>query len=387
MFQLWHNFPFQARMPCPPSIFKLKAPAYQWSNCAGNLKNFQQTEWLNSEVDDKIVFERVNDFEILQVTVCYTRASVSFLSPKVFVRLPPKIQSSPKSCFKRFSAANQEEIRVKCEFTAEMKTAFVTIRHTFLVLEGSEAESLLGPHFLETHKGELFFSKLKLRFNRATSAKLFHRRGPVQSWHYPVLRVVARETSFIPFGHEAIIPVKNDTDDQTLFATERIFETSQSSCDKQNVMAFNAHSEHQEYGVPARIINLGEGWTIYKSSTLGTITILQVDTLSQDNAAIEDKQKHSGITKYDIKSVLQQAKAVLNEICHAKFAQGNRDFWVVFSKDESDIRICDLVNHRMQAQPGSTPVKHPTRRMPMHLKQTCIKIGQTPWAWTHRPIP
>ena len=83
-------------------------------------------------------------------------------------------------------------------------------------MEASEAKYLLGLEFLETHECDPIFSEKKLRLNRDTSANLFYRTTPVQSWHYPLMRVVARETSVIPFGHEAIILGKIDLDDHTL---------------------------------------------------------------------------------------------------------------------------------------------------------------------------
>ena len=267
-------------MPCPTPKFKLKAPAYQRGSCAGNSKSLQQTECLNSVVDDKSVFVRVTVCEIPVDAVCDTGASVSCLSPKAFVRLPQKIQSSLKPCSKRLLAANQGEIKVKGEVTVEMKITSMTFRHTFLVLETAEAECLLRPDCLETHKCNPMFSEMKLRLNRGTSANLFHRTAPVQSWHYPVRRVVARETYFIPSGHEAIFLGKIDLHDHTLLTKAGIFEPSQPFCDKQNALAFNTLSELQEDAIPTRIINSGEDRMIYKGSTIGTFTILHDDTFA-----------------------------------------------------------------------------------------------------------
>ena len=101
-----------------------------------------------------------------------------------------------------------------------------------------------------------------------------------------------------------------------------------------NVLAFNTLSELQDDAIPARIINPGEDRMINKGSTLGTFTILQADTFTQNNVAIQPKQKHTTITKFDLKNVLHQAKAVLNESSHATFAQLLRDFSVVFSEDQ-----------------------------------------------------
>ena len=166
-------------------------------------------------MDDKSVLLRVTVCEFPLDAVCDTGASVSCLSPKVFVRLPTKIQLSLKPCSNRLLASNQGKIKVKGDVTVELKIASMTFRQTFFLLEASEAECLLGLDFLETHKCDPMFFEMKVRSNRDTSAKLFHRTAPVQSWHYPVMRVVARESSFIPSGHEAFILGKIDLDDHT----------------------------------------------------------------------------------------------------------------------------------------------------------------------------
>ena len=213
-------------MPCPTPKFKLRAPAYHRGNCTGNLKNLQQTERSNSVVDGNSVFVRVTVCEVTLDAVCDTDASVSCLSPKVFVRLPPKIQSSLKRCSKQLLAAHQGGIKLKGKLAVEMKTASISFRHTFLVLEASGAECLLGLDFLEKQKCDPMFSKMKLRLNRGTSANFFYRTAPVQSWHYPVMRVVAREISFILSGHEAIILGEIDLNDHTLLKKAGIFEPS-----------------------------------------------------------------------------------------------------------------------------------------------------------------
>ena len=78
------------------------------------------------------------------------------------------------------------------------------------------------------------------------------------------MRAVARETSFTPSGHEAIILDKIDLDDDNLLKRAGIFEPSQSFCDKRKVLAFNTISELQEVAMPARIIDPGEDRIIYQ---------------------------------------------------------------------------------------------------------------------------
>ena len=178
---------------------------------------------------------------------------------------------------------------------------------------------------------------MTLRLNRGTSANNFYRTAPAPSWHYHVMRVVARETFFILSGHEAFSQVKTDLDENTLLTKAGIFEPSQSFWGKQSVLPFNTFSELQEDCIPARIINSAENRMIYQGSTLGAFTILQNSTFAQKIIAIQSKQKHTAITIYDLKSILNQAKVVLNESSHAKIAQLLRKVSVVFSKDEWDI--------------------------------------------------
>ena len=180
---------------------------------------------------------------------------------------------------------------------------------------------------------------------------------------------VARETSFIPSGHDAIILGKKVLEDHTLVTIEGICEPSQYFCDKRNVLVFNTLSELPEDAIPARIIDPGQHRMIYKGSTLETVTMLQNNTFAQVNVAIQSKQKHTAITKYDLKSILHQEMPVMNEIFHATLEQLLRDFSVVVSKDEWHIGKRDLVQHRIQVYPLSTPVKLPNRRLPMHFKR------------------
>ena len=102
-------------------------------------------------------------------------------------------------------------------------------------------------------------------------------------------------------------------------------------------------------------------------------TILEAATLAQNIIAINQKQQQSGITKYDLTSVLYQAKPVLKEKSPAEFAQLFRDFPIVFCKDQWNMGKCDLVQHRIQNYPNSTPVKLPNHRMLKHFKSDFLK--------------
>ena len=138
---------------------------------------------------------------------------------------------------------------------------------------------------------------------------------------------------------------------------------------QQNVLVFNTLSTIQEDAMSAGIINPGEDRTIYQSSTLRTFTIQGADTLAQNNVAIEQKQKRSAVTKYNLRSVLHQATRVLIESSrYAKFAQLLRDFSVVLSRNERNIAKSDLVQHRIQVNQASTPGRLPYRQLSMDSK-------------------
>ena len=51
-----------------------------------------------------------------------------------------------------------------------------------------------------------------------------------------------------------------------------------------------------------------------------------------------------------------------------------KEFSDIFSKSEWDLGKCDVTTHRIEAEPGSKPVKIPTRRMPLHYKEDLQKI-------------
>ena len=102
-----------------------------------------------------------------------------------------------------------------------MKITSKIFGHTFPVLEPSEDECLLSLDFLETNKFNPMFSEEELRLNRDFSANFLHRTAPLQSWTYPVMTKVKRETSFIPCGHEENILGKVDLDGLPLLKKQK----------------------------------------------------------------------------------------------------------------------------------------------------------------------
>ena len=184
--------------------------------------------------------------------------------------------------------------------------------------------------------------------------------------------VVARETSFIPSGHDAIVLGKIDLDAHTFLAKAVIVESSQQFCAKLNDLAFNTLSKLQEDAIPASIINLEEDRMVYKGSTLGPFSILQNDAFNQNKVATQSKQMPTASPKYDHKSILHKAKPVMNGNSHAKFAQLLHDC-SVFSKVEWDIGKCDLVQHRIQVYPSLLRSGFPIAGLQCISKQTFKK--------------
>ena len=86
---------------------------------------------------------------------------------------------------------------------------------------------------------------------------------------------MAKETSLITSGYEAIILGKIDFDDHILLTKKRKFEPSIFFCDQPNVLSFNNVSELQAESIPARIFYPAEYRMIYRGSTLAIFTIQQ----------------------------------------------------------------------------------------------------------------
>ena len=73
------------------------------------------------------------------------------------------------------------------------------------MLKSSEADCLLGLHFLEDSHCDALFSSMQLRFPKSQTVPLFHSRKALLGPSPEQVKVLARQTTFNPAGHEAVI--------------------------------------------------------------------------------------------------------------------------------------------------------------------------------------
>ena len=325
---------------------------------------------LNSVIDNKSVFVNLEVCSSPVTAVCDTGASVSCISQRLLKRLPVNFQNRLQPAHRRLLAANQAEIPVSGTVTLPISLASNRYQQQFFVLKSSEADCLLGLDFLEDNHCDALLSSMQLRFPNSQTVHLFHSRKAHSDPSPEQVKVIARETTFIPAGHEAVIlgdlltqsfPEKSDG----------IFEPSPAFCEKHQLLAFSSLCESGEM-IPARLINPVEDITVYKGTSLGSFSVVGSAEIAAMNRVIADLPAHPQgqvPDKYDVKEVIKQTQSSMDPQIRAQFAQLLRTFSDVFSKSEWDLGKCDLVQHKIELYPGSKPVKLPNRRMPMHFKK------------------
>ena len=160
---------------------------------------------LNSVIDNKSVFVNLEVCSSPVTAVCDTGASVSCISQRLLKRLPVNFQNRLQPAHRRLLAANQAEIPVSGTVTLPISLASNRYQQQFFVLKSSEADCLLGLDFLEDHHCDALFSSMQLRFPNSQTVPLFHSRKALSDPSPEQVKVIARETTFIPAGYEAVI--------------------------------------------------------------------------------------------------------------------------------------------------------------------------------------
>ena len=105
---------------------------------------------------------------------------------------------------------------------------------------------------------------MQFTFSKPHTVPLFHSRKAHSDLPPEHVKVIARETTFIPSGHEAVI--LGDLLTQSFpEKSEGIFEPSPAFCEKHQLLAFSSLCESGEM-IPARLINPVEDVTVYKGT-------------------------------------------------------------------------------------------------------------------------
>ena len=261
---------------------------------------------LNSVIDNKSVFVNLEVCSCPVTAVCDTGASVSCIIQRLLKRLPVNFQNQLQPAHRRLLAANQAEIPVSGTVTLPISLASNRYQQQFFVLKSSEADCLPGLDFLEDNHCDALFSSIQLRFPNSQTIPLFHSRKTLSDPFPEQVKVIARETTFIPAGHEAVILGELLTQSFPE-KSEGIFEPSAAFCEKHQLLAFSSLCESGKIK-PARLINLVEDVTVYKGTSLGTFSAdgsAVIAAMNRVNADLPDNPHGQVPDKYDVKEVLK----------------------------------------------------------------------------------
>ena len=325
---------------------------------------------LNSVIDNKSVSANLEVCSSPVTAVCDTGASVSCISQRLLKRLPLNFQNRLQPAHRRLSAAKQAEGLVSSTVILPISLANNRNQQQFFVLKFSEADCLLGIDFREDNHCDALFSSMQLRFPNSQTVLLFHSRKTLADPSLEQVKVIARETTFIPAGHEAVILGELLTQ---IFPEkcEGISEPSSAFCENHQLLAFSSLCESGEM-IPARLIKPAGDVIVYKGTSLGSFSVVGPAEIAAMNRVIADLPYHPQCQvpdKHDVEEVIKPTQTSMDPQIRAQFAQLLRTFSDVFSKSEWDIGKCDLVQHKVNFYPDSKPVKLPNRRMPMHFKR------------------
>ena len=170
------------------------------------------------------------------------------------------------------------------------------------MLKSSEADCLLGLDFLEDNHCDALFSSMQLRFHNSRTVLLFHSRKDFLDTSPEHLKVIARETTIIPAGHEAVILSELLTQSFPV-KSEGVFEPSPAFCEKHQLLASSSLCESGEM-LPARLKNSVENVTVYDGTSLGSFTVIGSAELAAINriiANVPDNPQGQVPDKYDVK--------------------------------------------------------------------------------------
>ena len=190
------------------------------------------------------------------------------------------------------------------------------------VLKCSEADCLLGLDFLEDNHCDALFSSMQLRLPNSQTVPLFHSRKIVSDPSPEQVKVIARETTFIPAGHEAVILGELLTQSFSE-KIEGIFEPSPAFCAKYQLLAFSSFGESGEM-IPVRLINPVEDVTVYKGTSLGSFSVVgsaEIAAMNRVIADLPDNPQDENPDKYDVKEVIKQTQSSMDPQIRAQFAQ------------------------------------------------------------------
>ena len=297
--------------------------------------------------------------------ICDCGASVSCLSHLIYDESKQTHKLFLKPCLRKRRAANGLPIEVKGVVRLPVVIGPKSYEHDFCVLDKSEADCLLGLDFLETKSCDPLFSCMKLQLDSNSFVPLYHKQfgyGKVKFF-----KVILTETLSVPPGQTRIVPAHIPNWKRPPVQVCALLKPKDKFEPNNDVSAPNVLFELTEEVIPIAIDNKTEQEiTIYKNTTLGFCKILPEAVIKNISKLPKSLPVPIKNNKHDLNILKKSVDKDIPKRFHDQFGSLVKEFSDTFSKSEWDLGKCDVTTHRIEVEPGSKPVKIPTRRMPLH---------------------
>ena len=327
---------------------------------------------LNSVVDPRSVFIEMEicGKKIEEVYDC--GASVSCLSPLIYDQLKQTHKLDLKPCLRKLRAPNGSPIEIRGVVRVPVVIGPKSYEHDICVLDKSEADCLLGLDFLETNKCDLLFSCMKLKIDSTIFVPLYHKQ--YEYGHDNVFGVISTETLSVLPGHTRIIPALIPNWKRPPIQVFALFEPKDKFEPDNEVSAPNVFLDLTEEIIPIAIDNnFEEEITIYKITTLGFSQIVPEALINSISKLPKPLPAPIIKNKNDLNILKKSADKDIPKRFQDLFESLVKQFSNSFSQSEWELFKCDVTTHRIEVEPGSKPVKIPSRRMPLHYKEDLQK--------------
>ena len=300
--------------------------------------------------------------------VCDCGASNSCLSPSIYNELKQTQKFDLQPCLRKLKAANSLLTEVQGVVGLPAVIGPKSYEHDFCVLDKSEADCLLGLDFLETIKCDPLISCMKLKPDAHSFVPLYQKQFDYGNDN--VFRVISTETRSVPPGRTRIIPAHKPNWKRPPIQVCALFEPKDKFEPDNDVSAPNVLFDLTEEIIPIAIDNkTEEEITIYKNTTLGLSELVREALINNISKLPKSLRAPIKNNKYDLNILKKSVDKDIPQRFHDQFGSLVEDFSDMISKSEWDLGKCDVTTHRIEVEPGSKPVKIPTRRIPLHYKE------------------
>ena len=335
-------------------------------------KGPQASITLQSIVDPRRVFIEMKICEKKIEAVCDCGASVSRLSLLIYDELEQTHKLNLKPCLRKLQAANGLPIEVKGVVRVPVVIGPKWYEQDFCVLNKSEADCFLGLDFLETSEKEQLFSCMKIQLDSHSFVTLYHKK--FDHGHDNVCRVISTETLSVPPGHTRTIPAHIPNWKRSSIKICALFEPMDKFEQNNEVSLPNVFFDITKEVIPIAIDNkTEEEITIYKNTKLGFSEIVPKAVIKNISKLPKFLPAPIKNKKYDLNNLKKPVDKDIPKRFRDQFWSLVKELSYNFPKSEWDLSKCDVTTLRIEVQPGSKPVKTPTRRMPLQYKEDLQK--------------